>query len=457
MAVITLGSAATDRAGASATATIICEESPASTAVLITSVSIWANTNLSGCIVATFYNTGGNDFTARDSHSIGVVVAGKKRTFSVNLIALAGDYIGIYFSGGQVDVNTGGGQGLWYGEGDLTSGSDTYYHQSTWVMSLYGTGTVFSYTGSGSLGFSGTATQSYTFAFAYVGAGGLTYSGTATQVYTKDFLYTGSGAYNFSGTATQSYTFAFAYVGAGGLTYSGTATQSYTFAFAYVATGDITFSGTAIYSWFADAWISITTPDAKSCGTITTQDTAYCGTITTPETAYSGATTPDKIYTPISDVTPSGTVEEKFTWVKIVPNQDTWLELSINNGKIHWVDWYYATPFTDAWSSSTVSSKAYASITTPAKVYAEVVKSGGTFIPITTSDKTYVNVSDVTPSGAVKERFTWVYIVPNQDTWLELSINGGKIHWVDWLSGTAFTDAWSSSTTPDKIYSEVTV
>ena len=58
-------------------------------------------------------------------------------------------------------------------------------------------------------------------------------------------------------------------------------------------------------------------------------------------------------YTAVSDVTPSGTVEEKFTWANIVPNQDTWLELSVNGGKIHWCDWYYGTPYTDNWSSIT--------------------------------------------------------------------------------------------------------
>jgi len=58
-------------------------------------------------------------------------------------------------------------------------------------------------------------------------------------------------------------------------------------------------------------------------------------------------------YIAVSDVTPSGTVEEKFTWANIVPNQDTWLELSVNGGKIHWCDWYYGTPYTDNWSSIT--------------------------------------------------------------------------------------------------------
>ena len=76
---------------------------------------------------------------------------------------------------------------------------------------------------------------------------------------------------------------------------------------------------------------------------------------------------------------------------------------------------------------------------------------------VTKSDNTFIAVSDVTPiTGTVEEKFTWVNIVPNQDTWLELLVNGGKIHWVDWLFGTAFTDLWTAITTPSKTYSSVT-
>ena len=79
-----------------------------------------------------------------------------------------------------------------------------------------------------------------------------------------------------------------------------------------------------------------------------------------------------------------------------------------------------------------------------------------TYSSITKSDNTYTAVSDVTPEGTGEEQFTWVNIVPNQDTWLELLINGGKVHWIDWWYGTAWTDLWSSLTTPDATYSGVT-
>ena len=79
-----------------------------------------------------------------------------------------------------------------------------------------------------------------------------------------------------------------------------------------------------------------------------------------------------------------------------------------------------------------------------------------TYIPITIGDRTFTPVSDITPSGTVEDKFTWVNTYPNQDTWLELSVNGGKVHWCDWYYGTAWTDAFTSLTTPDKTYSSVT-
>lgn len=72
---------------------------------------------------------------------------------------------------------------------------------------------------------------------------------------------------------------------------------------------------------------------------------------------------------------------------------------------------------------------------------------------ITTADRTYTPVSDVTPSGVVEEKFTWDYINTAFDTWLKLL---AKEHWSDWWFATAFVDAWTSLTTPNKTYNEVT-
>ena len=98
---------------------------------------------------------------------------------------------------------------------------------------------------------------------------------------------------------------------------------------------------------------------------------------------YSSITKSDNTYTPVSDITPSGTVEEKFTWANIVPNQDTWLELLINGGKVHWCDWLFGTIFTDLWTA----------LTTPSKTYSGITKSDNSFSSVTTPSATYSEVT----------------------------------------------------------------
>lgn len=78
---------------------------------------------------------------------------------------------------------------------------------------------------------------------------------------------------------------------------------------------------------------------------------------------------------------------------------------------------------------------------------------GHTFQPITIADRIFTPVSDVTPDGTVEEKFTWANIAGW--TWADLH-NSSKIRWCDWYYGTAYTDNWTSITTPDKTYNEVT-
>ena len=99
-----------------------------------------------------------------------------------------------------------------------------------------------------------------------------------------------------------------------------------------------------------------------------------------PTHTYTPVTTADRIYTPVSDVTPDGTAEDKFTWANIVPNYDTWLELL---AKEHWADWLFATAFTDD----------YTSLTTPAKTYNSKTRADRTYTPVTTPSATYNEVT----------------------------------------------------------------
>ena len=77
---------------------------------------------------------------------------------------------------------------------------------------------------------------------------------------------------------------------------------------------------------------------------------------------YTSLTKSDNAYTPVSDVTPDGTGEEKLTWNAINGAYDTWKEFD-DYGKIHWCDWWYGTPFTDAWELLTTPSATYSEVT----------------------------------------------------------------------------------------------
>lgn len=95
---------------------------------------------------------------------------------------------------------------------------------------------------------------------------------------------------------------------------------------------------------------------------------------------YKSITAADRTYTPVSDVTPSGTIEDKFTWANTYPNYDTWAELG---ARAHWIDWYYGTAFIDAWTS----------LTTPSATYTSKTRSDRTYSSVTTSSQTYKEVS----------------------------------------------------------------
>ncbi|GAG64233.1 unnamed protein product [marine sediment metagenome] len=97
---------------------------------------------------------------------------------------------------------------------------------------------------------------------------------------------------------------------------------------------------------------------------------------------YQPVTVADRTYIPVSDITPiTGIVEDKFTWVNIVPDYDTWLELH-NSGRVRWIDWYFGTAFIDAWIS----------LTTPSATYTSKTRSDRTYTPVTTPSQTYNEV-----------------------------------------------------------------
>lgn len=122
--------------------TDITKENPANASGKITSIKIWANTNLTGVVVATFYIVSGNNFTVRDKHTIGTVTAGSEQTFSgLDITVEAGDFIGMYATGGKIYASDVG-EYNWYKAGDQTSCIDTTFTVSSNLRtySFYGTG-----------------------------------------------------------------------------------------------------------------------------------------------------------------------------------------------------------------------------------------------------------------------------------------------------------------------------
>jgi len=95
---------------------------------------------------------------------------------------------------------------------------------------------------------------------------------------------------------------------------------------------------------------------------------------------YQPITVADRTYTPVSDVTPPGTAEDKFTWANTYPNYDTWVELG---ARAHWCDWYFATPYTDDWASLTTPSKTYTSKTRSNRTYTSVTAPSATYSEVT--------------------------------------------------------------------------
>ncbi len=147
MAIIDIGAPAIQREGWFGNGyTVINKENPANASGTITSVEIFVETAfLTGVTVGTFYTTNGNTLKCRDSEFIGSVPSGSKQTFSDLTIAVeAGDYIGIYITGGTgflSGIGTGYA-GIWYISGEYIDPNDevAYTFSDGDCISLYGTG-----------------------------------------------------------------------------------------------------------------------------------------------------------------------------------------------------------------------------------------------------------------------------------------------------------------------------
>lgn len=428
--------------------TVINMGNPANAAGKITTVEIWATVTLTSVEVATFNEVSSGRFTTRDNESIANVVAGAKRTFSVNLDVEVGDYIGIYFATGSLSYEYEPGKdGMsWYNADVIPCINQVITFYPDREPSLYGKGLLtINITSTSNIATSITSTLTKAIK-AITSTANIVVSITSALSRGITEALTSTSNIATSITSTLSRGVAYALTSTTNIATSITSVLSRGVTEALTSTANI---ATSITSTLTKA-VTVLTSTVNIITSIIGKLLKDYISLTISDRTYTSVTKADKVYIPVSDITPSGTVEEKFIWNYINPNYDTWVELL---AKEHWCDWLFATPFTDAWSSLITPTKTYTSVTAPSKTYNEVTKSDRTFTPITTPAKTYVNVSDVTPDGTIGEKFTWAYIDDNFDTWVELL---AKEHWCDWYFATKFVDAWASKTTPSRTYTDVT-
>lgn len=138
---IDIGNLAINRNSAAGVQTSVATINPANASGKITSVEIYPSVTLSNCEVATFYVVSGNYLSTRDTHAIGTVTGGEKGIFSgLDITVKEGDYIGIYYTAGQLERTTGSG-GLFLAADGIPCTNVLFTESVAWShISCYGTG-----------------------------------------------------------------------------------------------------------------------------------------------------------------------------------------------------------------------------------------------------------------------------------------------------------------------------
>lgn len=142
---IDIGPGATDRPKTDSNEgyTTIQMGNPANASGKITSFEVYANTDLAGLKMGTFYGSG-KSWTVRDYETIGSVTGGSKQTFTgLDCDVSADDCLGAYRSSGTMERDTFYQEGIVYKSGDyFGGGTNTYTTIGAGQIadSYYGTG-----------------------------------------------------------------------------------------------------------------------------------------------------------------------------------------------------------------------------------------------------------------------------------------------------------------------------
>jgi hypothetical protein len=142
MAVIDIGSDASNRSSDFGVATFVTLNNPANDTGVLDTFEVYLASNVSGLKIGTFSKSG-DYFTPRDFEGIGIASSGSKQTFTgKNCDVSSGDYLGVYYTEGKIDKDNTGGDGVYYYiSGDGFGGTYIYTLLNGDIMSAYATGT----------------------------------------------------------------------------------------------------------------------------------------------------------------------------------------------------------------------------------------------------------------------------------------------------------------------------
>jgi len=145
MAAIDVGAAAINRGSTFGdNRTILNAENPADGDGSITTVEVWASTDITNFKVGLVYLVSGTTYKCRDSEVVGNVTSGSKNTFSgLDIDVAVGDFIGGYLPGGStLERDLSGYAGSYYHSSDYMDPNDStsYYLVAGDAVSLYATG-----------------------------------------------------------------------------------------------------------------------------------------------------------------------------------------------------------------------------------------------------------------------------------------------------------------------------
>lgn len=144
MGAIDIGAGATDRAASTTIdKTQLDLNNPANDTGILDTVELYFATGSDGANIkiGTFYGSS-TSWTSRDYETIGSVSSGSKQTFTGKSIDVqTGDIIGIYGTGGELELTATGGSGMLYKSGDqFGAGTQTYTSLSGRISSMFGSG-----------------------------------------------------------------------------------------------------------------------------------------------------------------------------------------------------------------------------------------------------------------------------------------------------------------------------